>query len=126
MKKSLQLVFSGLLLGMASLAQAASWPEGRAVSLIVPFPPGGSTDIVGRLIGKELGDRLGVTVVVENRPGVAGNLGSRYVAKAKPDGYTLLVATTAQTISAAVYKKPGYDIIGDFEAITGINDGPLV
>lgn len=113
------------MLSMASLAQAA-WPDSRAITLVVPFPPGGGTDIVGRLIGKELSDRLGVSIVVENRPGAAGNIGSRYVANAKPDGYTLLVGTTAQTISAAVYKTPGYDIVGDFEAISGINDGPMV
>lgn len=124
MKKSLRLMFGGVLLGISSLVQAA-WPD-RPISLVVPFPPGGSTDIVGRLLGKELSDRLGVTVMVENRPGAAGNVGSRYVVNSKPDGYTLLVATTAQTIGAAIYKNPGYDVIKDFEAISGINDGPLL
>lgn len=124
MKKSLRLMFGGVLLGISSLVQAA-WPD-RPISLVVPFPPGGSTDIVGRLLGKELSDRLGVTVMVENRPGAAGNVGSRYVVNSKADGYTLLVATTAQTIGAAIYKNPGYDVIKDFEAISGINDGPLL
>lgn len=124
MKRTMRLVLGGVLLGITTLAQAA-WPE-RAITLVVPFPPGGSTDIVGRLLGKELSDRLGVTVMVENRPGAAGNVGSRYVVNSKADGYTLLVATTAQTIGAAIYKNQGYDVTKDFEAISGINDGPLL
>ena len=77
-------------------------------------------------MAKELGDRLGVSVVVENRSGAAGNIGSRHVANARPDGYTLLLGTTAQTISAALYKEPGYDFINDLEAIVTVNDGPLL
>lgn len=124
MKNKLSLILAGLLLSTTTLAQAA-WPE-RPISLIVPFPPGGATDIIGRLVSKELSDRLGVSVVVENRSGAAGNIGSRYVAQSKPDGYTLLVATTAQTIGTALYKNLGYDLLGDLDSVSTINDGPLI
>lgn len=124
MLKLLKMVLGGVLLVTANMANAA-WPD-RPVTLVVPFPPGGGTDIVGRLISKELSDRLGVSVVVENRPGAAGNIGARYVAKAKADGYTLLLGTTAQSISAAIYNNPGYDFVNDFESIVTVNEGPLV
>lgn len=120
----LKTIASCTLLSLSSLSQAA-WPE-RPINLVIPFPPGGATDIVGRLVAKELSDRLNTTVVVENRAGAAGNIGSRHVAKSKPDGYTLLIGTTAQSISAATYKDPGYDFVNDFESISTINDGPLL
>lgn len=124
MKTKLKGLLGVGLLVASSLAHAA-WPE-RAITLVVPFPPGGSTDVVGRLVGKELSEKLGVSVVVENRSGAAGNIGSRYVANAKPDGYTLLLGTSAQSISAALYKDPGYDFINDLDAIATVNDGPLM
>ncbi|HLT98999.1 MAG TPA: tripartite tricarboxylate transporter substrate binding protein [Burkholderiaceae bacterium] len=117
------LLGAGLLL--ASTVVHAAWPE-RAITLVVPFPPGGSTDVVGRLVSKELSEHLGVSVVVENRSGAAGNIGSRHVANARPDGYTLLLGTSAQSISAALYKAPGYDFINDLDAIATVNDGPLL
>src|SRR3546814_19176948 len=95
MKNILHSWLASLLCGVSGLAQAA-WPE-KPISLVVPFPPGGATDLVGRLIGKELSERLKVSVVIENRAGAAGNVGSRYVARANADGYTLLIGTTAQT-----------------------------
>lgn len=82
--------------------------------------------MIGRIIAKELGHRLGVHVMVENRHGVSGNLGSHHVAKSNPDGYTLLIGTTAQSISAALYRHVGYDLANDLETISTINDGPLV
>lgn len=124
MKTKLKGLLGVGLLVASSLAHAA-WPE-RAITLVVPFPPGGSTDVVGRLVSKELSQKLGVSVVVENRSGAAGNIGSRYVANARPDGYTLLLGTSAQSISAALYKDPGYDFITDLDAIATINDGPLM
>ncbi|OZI29621.1 hypothetical protein CAL18_01570 [Bordetella genomosp. 7] len=124
MKNLLSSLLAGLLCSVSCIAQAA-WPD-KPISLVVPFPPGGATDFVGRLIGKELSERLKVSVVVENRSGAAGNVGSRYVARSKADGYTLLIGTTAQTIGAALYKDVGYDIVNDFEAISTINEGPLI
>lgn len=124
MKKILKLLCSSLLIVAAGAVHAA-WPD-KPVTLVVPFPPGGGTDVIGRIIAKELSQRLGVSVVVENRPGVSGNLGSRHVAKSIPDGYTLLIGTTAQSISSALYKHAGYDLVTDLETISTINDGPLV
>lgn len=124
MKRLLKLLWAGVLLSAVVGAHAA-WPD-RPITLVVPFPPGGGTDVVGRIIAKELGQRLGVAVVVENRPGASGNIGARFVAKARPDGYTLLVATTAQSISAALYRQAGYDLVNDLESVSTINEGPLV
>lgn len=124
MKKILDLFLGGIFLGAASLVQAA-WPD-RQITLVVPFPAGGGTDIAGRILAKELAQHLRVNVVVENRPGASGNIGSRQVSKASPDGYTLLICTTAQTISSALYTQAGYDVVNDLEAISTINDGPLV
>ncbi|MDR0201793.1 MAG: tripartite tricarboxylate transporter substrate binding protein [Delftia acidovorans] len=124
MKKILSLLLGGIFLVAAGTVHAA-WPE-RQITLVVPFPVGGGTDIVGRIIARELAQRLHVNVVVENRPGASGNIGSRQVSKASPDGYTLLVCTTAQTISGALYTQAGYDVVNDLEAISTINDSPLV
>ena len=124
MKRILSLFLGGIFLVAASAVNAA-WPE-RQITLVVPFPAGGGTDIVGRIIAKELAQRLHVNVVVENRPGASGNIGSRQVSKASPDGYTLLICTTAQTISGALYTQAGYDVANDLEAISTINDSPLV
>lgn len=124
MEKFFKSILGGLLLSVSAISNAA-WPE-RPISLVVPFPPGGATDIIGRVIAKELTEKLGVSVVVENRPGAAGNIGTRHVAKAKADGHTLLIGTTAQTISAAIYKNPGYDLVNDLESISTINEGPLI
>ena len=80
-----------LLFSASALAQA--WPAAKPERMIVPYPPGGATDILGRLISEKLGPMIGQTVVVENRAGASGNIGFDYVAKAAPDGYTLLMAT---------------------------------
>lgn len=124
MKRILSLFLGGIFLVAASLVHAA-WPD-RQITLVVPFPAGGGTDVVGRIIAKELAQRLRVNVVVENRPGASGNIGARQVSKASPDGYTLLICTTAQTISGALYTQAGYDVANDLEAISTINDSPLV
>jgi tripartite-type tricarboxylate transporter receptor subunit TctC len=106
-------------------ALGQSWPA-RPIRLVVPYPPGGPTDIVARVVGQKLGDRLGQTVVVENRPGAGGNIGAEAVAKAAPDGYTLLVATTAHAINMTLFRKPGYDTRKDFAPVSLLTRGPLV
>jgi tripartite-type tricarboxylate transporter receptor subunit TctC len=98
----------------------------RAIRLIVPFPPAGATDIVGRLVAQKLGERLGQPVVVENRPGAGGSLGSDLAAKSAPDGYTLLIATSStHSIGPALQKLP-YDPIRDFAPITHVANVPNV
>src|SRR5688572_5537420 len=91
----------------ASVAQ--SYPD-RPVRIIVAFPPGASTDIVARLVAGKLGESLGQHVVVENRPGAGGNIGSQTARKANPDGYTLLMNSSAIAVNVSLYKQPGYSI----------------
>ncbi|WP_354673644.1 tripartite tricarboxylate transporter substrate binding protein [Cupriavidus alkaliphilus] len=120
-------LFSCLVLSAAAVppALAQSFPA-RPVRLVVPYPPGGPTDIVARVVGQKLSERLGQPLVVENRPGAGGNIGAEAVARAAPDGYTLLVATTAHAINMTLFRKPGYDTRKDFAPVSLLTRGPLV
>ncbi len=100
-------------------AMAQAWPS-KPISLIVPFPPGGTTDVLARALGEKLSQALGQTVIVENKPGAGATLGADYVAKSKPDGHTLLVGAVHHTIATSVYKKLPYDFQKDFAPITEI------
>jgi tripartite-type tricarboxylate transporter receptor subunit TctC len=103
----------------------AQFPS-HAIRLIVPFPPAGATDIVGRIVAQKLGERLGQPVVVENRPGAGGSLGSELAAKSAPDGYTILIATTSTHSIGPVLQKLPYDPIRDFAPITQVANIPNV
>ena len=104
-------------LGLALAAQAQGYPS-KGLRIVVPFAPGGSTDIFARLLGERLGPALGQPVVVENRPGAAGNIGAEAVARAAPDGHTLLMATTGvMSINNALYKNMTYDASKDLEPV---------
>ena len=103
--------------GGAAMAQA--WPA-KPISLIVPFPPGGTTDVLARALADKLTLGLGQTVIVESKPGAGATIGADYVAKAKPDGYTLLVGAVHHTIASSVYKKLPYDFQKDLAPITTI------
>jgi tripartite-type tricarboxylate transporter receptor subunit TctC len=96
----------------ATAAQAQTWPS-KPVRYIVPFPPAGATDILARIMAEKLSGPFGQSVVVENRPGAAGNVGTEFVAKSPPDGYTILQLTVAQSISATLYEKLNYDLEKD-------------
>jgi len=96
----------------ATAAQAQTWPS-RPVRYIVPFPPAGATDILARIMAERLSGPFGQSVVVENRPGAAGNVGTEFVAKSPPDGYTILQLTVAQSISATLYEKLNYGLEKD-------------
>jgi len=114
------------LLCLAAPAAAESYPS-HPIRLIVPYTPGGITDIVARLVGQQLGERLGQTVVVDNRPGAGGTLAADLVAKSAPDGYTLLLGVNAtQSIAASLYAGLPFDPVRDFQPITLIASGPLV
>jgi tripartite-type tricarboxylate transporter receptor subunit TctC len=100
------------------LAAAQAYPS-KPVRLVVPFPPGGSTDIVARIVAQKLGERLGQQVVVENRGGAGGTIGTEAVAKSAPDGHTLVLGTTStHVVAPSVYQKIGYDPIKDFAPIS--------
>jgi tripartite-type tricarboxylate transporter receptor subunit TctC len=122
-----------MLLGALAAAAcvAPSWAQeqfpSRPVSIVVPFPPGGVVDAVARLVGQKMSAALGAPVVVENKPGAGGTIGATYVARAKPDGYTMLLGGLAtQVFGPALYKNLQYDAKKDFVPVGQISSGPLV
>ena len=106
-------------------AMAQAYPA-RPVRLVAPFPPGGSVDLSARVIGQWLTERLSQAVIIENRPGAGGNVGSEVAAKAPPDGYTILLCSVANAVSATLYDKLGYDFAKDFAPVCGISRAPNV
>lgn len=108
-----------------AIARANDWPT-RPVRMVVPFPPGGGTDNLGRMFAQALGERLGQTVVVENRGGAGGNIGSAAVAAATPDGYTILLNGNGMAISKQLFKNPGYDWRQDFAWIARTASTPIL
>jgi tripartite-type tricarboxylate transporter receptor subunit TctC len=122
--RRLGLALPFLSLAAASSAQTPTWPS-RPIRLIVPFAPGGTTDVVGRLAAEKLGPRLGQTMLVENRPGAGATLGAQLVARAEPDGHTLLVSSsTSHGVSPAIYPNIGYDPMADFAHIALLSRTP--
>ncbi len=120
------LLACSLMSGLASAQSAASYPN-KPIRVVVPFPAGGTTDILARAVGFEMTKALGQAVTIENRGGAGGNLGSDVVAKATPDGYTLLVgAVSPQAINVSLYANMPYDVMRDFEHITLIAAVPNV
>jgi tripartite-type tricarboxylate transporter receptor subunit TctC len=102
------------------------WPS-KPITYVVPFPTGGTTDILARLIGQRLGAALGTTVVVENKPGAGGSIGSEYASRAAPDGYTILGGTiSSHAINVSLYPKLGYDPVKSFAPITLIGSNPNI
>lgn len=106
-------------------AIAQSYPA-RPLRVIVPFPPGAGADITTRLFAPRLAEALGQTVVVENRPGAAGNVGAETVARAAPDGYTLLTAPASLAISQTLYKKLPFDLVRDFQPVAMLAQVPFL
>jgi len=103
----------------APAALAQSWPA-KPITLVVPFPPGGSSDVLARALTDKLTQSLGQTVIVESKPGAGATLGADYVAKAKPDGHTLLMGAVHHVIATSVYRKLPYDFQKDFAPITTV------
>ena len=118
-------LLAALALAAFALTAHAQYPN-RTVKLVVPFPPAGATDVVGRIVAQKLGERLGQSVVVENRPGAGGSIGSDMVAKSAPDGYTLLIATSSTHSIGPVLQKLPYDPLRDFAPITHVANVPNV
>jgi tripartite-type tricarboxylate transporter receptor subunit TctC len=109
----------------ASSALAQGYPT-KPVKVIVPYPPGGPTDIVARVVSQKLAEQTGQQFLVENRPGAGGNIGAEAVAKSPADGYTLLVATTAHAINPSLFKSLNYQLLKDFAPVSQLTSGPLV
>jgi tripartite-type tricarboxylate transporter receptor subunit TctC len=123
-RRALGLLAAAPLLPSAASAQA-TFPT-RAVRMVVPYPPGGATDVIARMIGEKLTTQWGQPVVIENRAGAGATIGAEVVARAEPDGYTLFETTSAHTISKSLYRGLSYDPIRDFTAITLTAIIPLV
>ncbi|MEO8442753.1 MAG: tripartite tricarboxylate transporter substrate-binding protein, partial [Betaproteobacteria bacterium] len=101
----------------ASVAGAQNFPD-KAVTMIAPFPAGGSVDLVARAVAQQMSEVWKQPVVVANRPGAGGNIGAETVARAAPDGYTLLMGTTALASSPALYSKLAYDLMRDLAPVS--------
>lgn len=107
-------------------APASAWPT-RPINLVLPFPPGGGTDTLARIMAPKLGDELGQSVVVLNRPGASGNIATEFVAKAPADGYTLLMGfSTSLTVNPLLYKNLSFDIERDFKPVTMVASAKYV
>ena len=117
------LAFALALFGMAALAQ--DFPS-KPIRFIVPNPPGGASDITARVLGEKLSQRWGQAVVVENKPGAGAIIGTDFVAKAPPDGYTILLVPSSHAFNVSLYKKLPYDSVKDFAAVTQTANTPLV
>jgi tripartite-type tricarboxylate transporter receptor subunit TctC len=114
------------VLSASAEVQSQSYPS-KPIRMIVPFPPGGPIDVMGRLVGDRLSQGLGQTVVVENRPGAGATIGSKAVASAEPDGYTLLFGSSGSlAVTPALYKNAGYDPVKSFAPVAAVSVGPLV
>ena len=118
----MRIIALGFALALAAFpaGAAVSYPV-RPIRMIVPFPPGGSTDVVARMLAQRMGDALGQVVIVDNRPGAGGNLGSEIAARAEPDGYTLVMGTVATvTINQSLYASLNYDPAKDLVPLTTV------
>jgi len=104
---------------------AEEWPT-RPIRMIIPFPPGGSNDIIGRMMGMQLSERLGRPVVIDNRAGAGGNLGIEIAARSNTDGYTLLIISAAYAFAPSMYQKLPYDPVKSFVHVAKIGNGPNV
>jgi tripartite-type tricarboxylate transporter receptor subunit TctC len=109
--------------GLASGAQA--YPD-RPIHIIVPYSPGGGADIIARLIGQRLSANIGQSVVIDNRAGANGNIGSDVVAKSAPDGYTLLMNTIGLVFSQSIYKKLPFNVLKDLEPVVSVAGTPYI
>ena len=124
--RALPAVLAAGLLACAQMPAAhAAYPD-RTIVLLVPFAPGGPTDIIARILADSFSQTLKQSVIVENRPGAAGNLGMGVAARATPDGYTLLLTSTAIAVNPALFKKLPYDPFKDFEPISELVDSPNI
>ncbi|HTK02999.1 MAG TPA: tripartite tricarboxylate transporter substrate binding protein [Bordetella sp.] len=111
--------------GIGAPAAAAPYPN-HPVTIIVPFGAGGSADVYARVLAQHLGQETGQSFVVENRPGAGAVIGTQYVAKAAPDGYTLLMMSNTQTVNETLLHNKPYELMRDFTAVAPVNEAPLV
>jgi tripartite-type tricarboxylate transporter receptor subunit TctC len=114
----LRQVCGGLLLSLVAVGTSAQAFPDRPIRIVVPYVPGGSTDLLSRLLGDTASETLGQNVIVENRPGAGGMLGTTFVAKSAPDGHTIVICTVGTcAVNPTLFKHPGYDILKDFAPV---------
>lgn len=118
-------LFAAVLLALSTSASAQSWPA-KTIEITVPYPPGGSSDVIARLVGAKLQDSLKQSVVVMNKPGASTLIGTNYVAKSAPDGYSLLLADNPFLVNATVMPNLSYDPIKDFAPIGLVGTSPQI
>jgi tripartite-type tricarboxylate transporter receptor subunit TctC len=127
MKKRLLLLAPLLALGASPFAQAqtAEFPV-RPIRIVVPFAAGGATDVIARVVGQKVSELLGQPVLIDNKAGASGNIGALLVARAAPDGYTILMATSSHAINATLFRKLDYRLTTDFVALSNLASVPLL
>jgi len=125
MKFTIAFICVLLSLVLTAPANAQSYPN-KPVRVVVPYPPGGPTDIVARVLFQQVSEATGQQFLVDNRAGAGGNIGAEIVAKSPADGYTLLIGTTAHAINMSLFKNLGYDVLKDFAPVSLLTQGPLV
>ena len=125
-RQALMLALGFAAITANNIAGAQAWPA-KPVRIIVPFPAGGTTDVVARILGQRLQEAWGQTVIIENKTGAGGNIGATEVAKAPNDGYTLLMASgSILTVNPHLYAKMPFDALQDLLPITNVASGPMV
>jgi tripartite-type tricarboxylate transporter receptor subunit TctC len=117
------LACGALLAAGTAQAQPAAYPN-RPIRFIVPFVPGAGTDITARTVAQKLTENLGHQVIVDNRPGAAGNIGMEMTAKSPPDGYTIVLVSASHTVNPSLYKQPSYDLVRDFAPVSQMTAQP--
>jgi tripartite-type tricarboxylate transporter receptor subunit TctC len=115
---------AALLLAAIQLPAYSQAYPAKPVRLIAPFPPGGSSDLIARIVAQRLSEGFPNQVIIENRPGAGSNLGAQIAARAAPDGYTLLITSVTAAINVSLFRNPGYDLIKDFAPISKLAVGP--
>jgi len=112
--------------GMGAAHSQEAWPKARTIRFIVPFTPGSGTDVIARILANKLGDSLGTSIFVENKPGAGGTIGAGIVAKSDPDGYTFLIQSSGHVVNPFLYTNLPYDTVNDFAGITPLVQLPNV
>jgi tripartite-type tricarboxylate transporter receptor subunit TctC len=129
-RRALVATLASLALGALAAAPSAfaqsAWPTGQNITVIVPFTPGSGTDVVARIFGDKLAVALGTAVVIQNRPGAGGTIGAAQVAKAPPDGYTLLIHSAGHVVNPSIYPSLAYDTVKDFAGVSPLATLPNV
>ena len=124
-RRHLLTLLAGACLAAAPLAQAQTYPD-KPVRFVVPYPPGGGTDVIARIVQERMSAALGQQVVIENKGGAGGSVGTELVAKAAPDGYTVLFTLSSHTINPAIYPKLNFDTVKDFEPVGTVASLPQI